>query len=181
VRTIGRMGKAAKAAVPDLAAALKDEDPMFRREALFALARIGQDAASAVPQIEVELADKTPEDQYAAIYALGKIGPAAKGAAGDLRKNLNSEDEFLRIASMWALLQIQGTDEQLVKEAVPAFTKLLKDDREMRRLEAANALGEIGPAAAKALPTLKELAETDTPAVRQAAKDAIAKIGGGKS
>ncbi len=180
VRTIGRMGKAAKAAVPDLAAALKDEDPMFRREALFALARIGQDAASAVPQIEVELADKTPEDQYAAIYALGKIGPAAKGAAGDLRKNLNSEDEFLRIASMWALLQIQGKDEQLVKEAVPAFTKLLKDDREMRRLEAAHALGEIGPAAAKALPTLKELVETDTPAVRQAAKDAITKIGGGK-
>ena len=126
------------------------------------------------------MADPTPEVQYAAIYALGKIGPGSKAAAADLRKNLTSDDEFLRIASMWALLQIHGNDEQLVKEAVPAFTKLLKDDQEMHRIEAATALGELGPAAAKALPTLKELAESDTTAVRKAARDAIAKIGGEK-
>jgi HEAT repeat protein len=178
VRTLGHMGKDAKAAVPELAAALKDSDPMFRREALFALARIGPDSAIVLPQIEAEVADPTPEVQYAAIYALGKIGPASKAAAADLRKNLTSDDEFLKIASMWALLQIHGNDEQLVKEAVPAFTKLLKDDQEMHRIEAATALGELGPAAAKALPTLKELAESDTTAVRKAAKDAIAKIGG---
>jgi len=180
VRTLGRMGKDAKAAVPELAAALKDSEPMFRREALFALARIGPQSAIILPQIEAELSDPTPEVEYAAIYALGKIGPASKIAAADLRKNLTSDDEFLKIASMWALLQIQGKDEQLVKEAVPAFTKLLKDDQEMRRIEAATALGELGPSAAKALPTLKELAESDTPAVRKSAKDAIAKIGGGK-
>ena len=81
---------------------------------------------------------------------------------------------------MWALLQIQGKDEQLVRDAVPAFTKLLKDKQELRRLEAANALGELGPAAAKALPTLKALSETDTPAVRDAAKTAMAKIGAGR-
>ena len=133
-----------------------------------------------MPQIEAELAEPTPEVQYAAIYALGKIGSAAKAATADLRKNLTSDDEFLRIASIWALLQIHGKDDQLVKEAVPAFTKLLKDDREMRRLEAATALGELGPAAAKAVPILHELAESDTPAVRKAAKEAIAKIGGGK-
>jgi HEAT repeat protein len=179
VRTLAKIGKDAKAAVPQLAAALKDADPMFRREALFALAHIGSDAASAVPQIQPELADQTPEVRYAAIYALGKIGPAAKGAAADLRKNLNNEDEFLKIASMWALLQIQGKDEQLVREAVPAFTKILKDDQELRRLEAVNALGELGPAAAIALPTLKQLAQSDTPAVRKAATDAIVKIGGG--
>jgi HEAT repeat protein len=181
VRTLARMGKDAKAAVPQLAAALRDANPMFRREALFALAHMGSDAASAVPQIEAELADQTPEVRYAAIYALGKVGPAAKAAAADLRRNLNSEDEFLKIASMWALLQIQGKDEQLINVAVPAFTKMLKDDQELRRLEATNALGELGPAAAKALPTLKELAESDTPAVRKAAKDAIAKIGGGSN
>lgn len=178
VQTLARMGNQAKGAVAALAAALRDPSPEFRREALFALGKIGPDSAKALPQIQAELADVTPEVEYAAVFALGKIGPAAKSAAAALRKNLSSDDEFLKMASIWALLQVEGKDPQLVKMAVPVFIKLLNDDREVRRMEAARSLGEIGPAAAAALPKLKELAESDNPAVRVVAKSAIAKIEG---
>ena len=174
------MGLGAKAAVPQLAAALTDTAPMFRREVLFVLAKIGPDAVKALPQVQAELADETPEVQYAAIYVLGKIGPPAKGAAATLRKNLSSDDAFLKMASVWALLQIEGKDQQLVRIALPIFTNLLQDERELRRIEAARSLGEIGSAANSALPRLRELAESDTPAVRAAATAAIARITSGQ-
>jgi HEAT repeat protein len=180
VRTLVGLGPQCASAVPQLGTALSDLRPMFRREALFALAKIGPEAAKAVPQIQAALEDETPEVQYAAVYALGKIGPAAKIAAPTLRKNLSSDDAFLKMASVWALLQIEGKSDRLVSMAVPLFSELLKDDREMRRLEAARSLGEIGPAAAPALPRLKELAESDTPAIRAVAREAIAKINVGK-
>lgn len=180
VRTLARMGVDAKAAAPALAGLLRDPSPEFRREALFALASIGPPSASSLPQIMAELNDMTPEVQYAAVYAVGKIGPGAKAAAATLRKNLASQDEFLRMASVWALLQIEGKDPQLVKTAIPIFMGLLKDERELRRIEAARSLGEIGPAAAAALPQLKELSESDNPAVRSAATAAIARINAGQ-
>ena len=42
MRTLARMGKDAKAAAPELAAALKDSDPMFRREAALVLAHVAR-------------------------------------------------------------------------------------------------------------------------------------------
>jgi HEAT repeat protein len=178
VRTLGRIGPEAKAAVPQLTAAANDSVAGFRREALFALAGIGPAAAASLPTIESRLNDETPEVQYAAIYALGKIGPADKSAVPMLRKNLAGDDPFLKMASVWALLKIEGNDATLVKTALPILTGLLKDEHELRRIEAAHSLGEIGPAAAAALPLLKELAESDTAAVRKAAAEAIQKIGG---
>jgi HEAT repeat protein len=180
LRTLANLGPQCESAVPQLAKALSDAGPMFRREALFALAKIGPPAAAALPQIQAELNDETPEVQYAAVYALGKIGPAAKSAAPALRKKLSSDDAFLKMATVWALLQIEGKSDRLVKMAVPMFSDLLNDEREMRRVEAARSLGEIGPAASSALPRLKELAESDTPAVRGVAREAITKISGGK-
>jgi HEAT repeat protein len=180
VRTLVGLGPQCESAVPQLSKALSDSGPMFRREALFALAKIGPAAAAALPQIQAELSDDTPEVQYAAVYALGKIGPAAKSAAPALRKNLSSDDTFLRIATVWALLQIEGKSDRLVKMAVPMFSGMLNDEQEMRRVEAARSLGEIGPAAAPALSRLKELSESDTPAVRGVAREAIGKISGGK-
>jgi HEAT repeat protein len=180
VRTLVNLGPQCESAVPQLASALGDSGPMFRREALFALAKIGPPAATVLPKIQAELNDETPEVQYAAIYALGKIGPAAKSAAPALRKNLSSDDSFLKMATVWALLHIEGKSDRLVKMAVPMATEALNDEHEMRRVEAARALGEIGPAAASALPQLKELSESDTPSVRGVAREAIAKISGGK-
>ncbi|HKD35573.1 MAG TPA: HEAT repeat domain-containing protein [Pirellulales bacterium] len=180
VRALVDLGPQCESAVPQLAAALGDSRPMFRREALFALAKIGPPAATALPQIQAELNDETPEVQYAAVYALGKIGPAAKSASPTLRKNLSSDDSFLKMATVWALLKIEGRSDRLVEMAVPMATEALNDEHEMRRVEAARSLGEIGPAAASALPRLKELAESDTPAVRGVAREAIAKINGGK-
>jgi HEAT repeat protein len=53
----------------------------------------------------------------------------------------------------------------------------VRADREIVRLEAAVALGDIGPAAASAIPILELVSEEDsTKAVRAAAAAALAKI-----
>jgi HEAT repeat protein len=179
VRTLGRLGAGAKDAAPAIAAALKDAPPAFKRELLFALAMIGPDSATTVAQATAAMKDASPDVQRAAIYALGKMGPAAKDAIPALRENLKSDDHFLRMVSIWALLQIEGKNPGLVALAVPVLIDALKSDHELRRLEAARALGGLGPAAIPALPLLKELSESDSPEVRKAAADAVAQITGG--
>ncbi len=178
VRTLARMGAGAKDTAPAIAAALKDAPPAFKRELLFALAMIGPDSATAAAQATAAMKDASPEVQRAAIYALGKMGPAAKDAIPALQENLKSDNRFLRMVSVWALLHIQGKDPALVALAVPVLIDALKDDYELRRLEAARALGGLGPAAIPALPLLKELSESDNPEVRKAAAEAVAKITG---
>jgi HEAT repeat protein len=64
-----------------------------------------------------------------------------------------------------------------VAAAVPVLRKALRGERDLARLEAATALGELGGAAASAIPIL-ELVSEDDPlvAVRRAAAAALGKI-----
>lgn len=78
-----------------------------------------------------------------------------------VKKNLASDDERLRMISLWAVLQITPDDEQVVKAAIPALTKALVAERPLVRLEAALALGKIGPRAAAAKGALESMAKTD--------------------
>jgi HEAT repeat protein len=64
-----------------------------------------------------------------------------------------------------------------VAAAVPVLRKALRGERDLARLEAAEALGELGQAAASAVPILELVSEDDPlPAVRAAAAAALAKI-----
>jgi HEAT repeat protein len=177
------MGPTAKPIVPALALELKDDDSQHRREAAFALAALGPDAKDATPVlIEVMTSDEEPSVRHAAIYALGKIGPAAAAAKEALNKNMESDDKFTKVASVWALLQIQPTDKALHVVAVPLFMGAVENAEIDRvRFEAATALGNIGPAAKPAVDVLKKAAESDdSPMVREAAAEALKKIENGK-
>jgi len=60
--------------------------------------------------------------------------------------------------------------------AVPALIELLKHAREVVRMLAAGALGDMGPEARAALPALRKAGEDSSPDVREAAKEAIRNI-----
>lgn len=180
---LGRIGPDAKEALPALVAALKDEttaeqegEETFRAVALVAIASIGPGKELVETCVPFLSADNEME-RRTATYVLGKIGPDAKAALPAVKKNLTADDERLRMISLWAVLQITPDDAQVVKAAIPALTKALVDERPLVRVEAALALGKIGPQAAAVKGALELLAKTDEDeAVRRAATEALKQI-----
>jgi HEAT repeat protein len=160
-RALADLGPAAAAAVPPLAAALKDPVGGSRDEIIDALGTLGPKSAPAVPLLIAELDRGSGwvlewlagggEDCYIGAYfkvngalqALGRIGPGAK-------------------------------------EAVPALTLHLRDAEPDVRLEVARALGGIGPSAAKSVRVLKGVLRDDDERVRVWAEYALFRITGDK-
>lgn len=176
---LSAIGPAAKPAIGEFITALGDADPHCRGDAAVAIAAIGADAADAVPHLQKMVTDPSAVDglRYAAAYALGKIGPAAAAAAPVLRELASSDDELLATVATWAGLKIKPDDGSQFEAAIPMLRRALRGDREMVRLEAAVALGDIGPSAASAIPILELVSEEDSvKQVREAAAAALAKI-----
>lgn len=176
---LGAIGPAARPALDDMIRALADPDPMIRGDAAVAVAALGSDAAAAVPALENILTGDgaTPATKYPAAYALGRIGPAAKPALDALRALTTSSDEVLATVAVWAAIKIDPQDAALLEKAIPALRKAARAEQEIVRLEAVVALGDIGPAAASAIPILELVSEEDAArTVRAAAAEALAKI-----
>ena len=76
-----------------------------------------------------------------------------------------------------ALVKIDPRRDGVAAQCVEPLTRALKLPDPQARAEGAAALGEIGPAAAAALPALKDLAQDPDEAVQKAAADALTKIG----
>lgn len=172
-------GSKAKPAVDNLVAALGDADPATRGDAAVALAAIGAEAADAVPALGKLLDGDAgePAVRYAAAYALGRIGPAAAAVADSMRGLAKSDDELMATVAVWALLKIEPGNTAQVASAVPVLRKALRSERDLARLEAAAALGDLGGAAASAVPILELVSEDDPlPTVRNAAAGALVKI-----
>lgn len=176
---LAEIGPAAAPALDDMIEYLEDADPVSRSDAAFAIAAIGPDAKTAVPALEKLLGDESADAsvRYTVAYALGKIGPAAAAAEPLLRSLVESDDDLMATVCAWAALQIKPGDKDLFAAAVPKLRRALQQERELVRLEAAIALGEIGPPAASALPMLELLAEDDPSGqVRAAAEAAVGLI-----
>lgn len=178
---LAELGPAAKPALAEMVAGLGDADPVYRSDSAMAIAAVGREAASAAPALEKLLADESAPApvRYTAAYGLGRIGPEAAAAAPLLRKLAESEDDLMATVAVWAALKIKPEDATLFEVAVPKLRQALQDEQQLVRLEAAVALGEIGPRAGSALPMLELLAEED-PAreVRGAAAEAVQRIRG---
>lgn len=168
-------------ALDQITAALTDDDTFVRGEAAIALAAIGPPAAPAVTPLQKIVADENeePGTRYSAAYALGRIGSAAVPAMELLRGLSESDDELMATVAVWAALKIEPGNTEFFETAMPRLRKALKAESDLARLEAAVALGEIGPHAKTAIPIL-EVVEEDDPvrAVRAAAAEALRKIGG---
>ncbi len=173
---LGTQGPAAKAAISDLEKASTDSNLPNRVTARVALIHIAGPSKERVRALADLLRLKEPCDGAAGYAAaeLGKLGRQAKSAAPQLLDAVKHTDAHVRVEAAGALGRV-GADREKV---VAALIALLKDDpeREVRR-SVAGALGEIGPAAAPAVPTLREALRGEGGGWWVAA-DAIGKIGG---
>ena len=112
--------------------------------------------------------------RYCAAEALGEIGSEAKESVPILIDMLGDEEWRLHSAAAEALGKI-GYDEA----AVPAFIKLLKDERDEdgeARCNAADYLGMLGPKANAAIPALTELLTNENREIRVVGALALWKI-----
>lgn len=179
LEVLAGIGPAAKPALDDLVKELGDADAEHASEAAVAIAAIGPEAVAAVPALQRLVADAkaTPGLRYSAAYALGRIGPAAKESAASLRSLTESDDDLMATVAVWAALKVAPDDKTLFERAIPLLRRALRAERDMVRLEAAVALGDIGPAAGSAIPILELVAEDDpVKDVRRAAAEAAKKI-----
>jgi HEAT repeat protein len=169
---------------------VRDGDPVVSGDAAITIAAIGPAAAAAVPELMKMLADPPASSaaeeaaalvrrRFAACYALGRIGEAADVASDRLQELSRSEEDLLATVATWAALKIRPQDASLFESAVPILRRALRGEREIARLEAAIALGDIGAAADSAIPILELVSEDDgSTRVRAAAAAALKKIRG---
>jgi HEAT repeat protein len=171
------IGPKAAAAVPKLVAGLQEKDPALRNEFLSALGAIGPASAQALPVLLATLADPDLQVRCSCTFVIGRIGPDAKAAIALLEKNLQERDEFLQMASAWALVHVDAKREGLADECLGPLTRALKVANPKVRNEAVLALGLMGQAARPALPAIQELGHDPDETVRKSVADTVARIG----
>jgi HEAT repeat protein len=101
---------------------------------------------------------KDAKAKVTALQELGKLGQIMKSlvepAIPDVYKALEDKDASVRAAAAYCL----GLCDQPPDKAVPALTKLLKEDKEDSvKIGAAKGLAAMGPSAKDALPDLRSV------------------------
>lgn len=144
-----------------LVAALRDPDPLVRRNAAQSLDEMGSDAAPALPALILALDDRDPGVVYYASWALANFGSASAPAVPRLTRLLAHPEELTQQGAAAAL----GGIGPKAAAAVDALMGVGARPGEGQIL-ALWALGEIGPAAAGVVPDLIELLGDPDPEVR---------------
>lgn len=178
---LGQIGPPAKSAIPDLIILLRD--PLnweLRQEAAFALGRVAQDKVGGPPLAVLQALHNTlrgdesatvhrPPDSSAqvrvtAVKALMRLGPPSAAANQQaLEKDLDhvathDPDETVQIWAHMAFKNITGKIEQ---PRLARIGKLLASPELAVRIQAAQALGAVGPDAKSQAPAL--IAALDDP------------------
>jgi HEAT repeat protein len=197
VEALGKMGKDATPAGPDLVVAFTDSDPFVRSVAI----RMVGDLAPDVPGAVVGLIQLFPDVE--AIKALANFKQAGAEAVPKLIELTKHEDAAVRrqsvrtlgkigvpaMASLPALITLTGTDpvsgvrEQSAEaigdigptaaEGIPILVKALKDSDTMVRRDAVRSLGQMGPTAKSVLTEVRALIKDPEEKVRDAATKAV--------
>jgi HEAT repeat protein len=147
-----KLGPDAKAAIPDLIAALKTEDVTVPPLVVRVLAGMG---SAAVGDLTEVLTDK--QTRLHALRALKRIGPDARPAVSALTDVVKNDlAPFSPVCT--EACEALGRIGPAAKEAVPVLIEAakLKAAGNSVRLQATIALGRIGPAARAAVPVLIE-------------------------
>jgi HEAT repeat protein len=173
---IAEIGTDAQEAVAPLAGLIRSKNMEIRYEAVLALAAMGSSAMSTVPELVKMLEDKQFPNRPAAAYALGRIG--AKDSVPALKSALSTtEDPVLRLATVWALVQIDPNNKEYETIALPLLTKALESDQAEIRREVAISLGLMGSRAKSAVPGLRLRLSDNDRSVRRESLVALAEIG----
>jgi len=165
---LGHMGKDASTAAPELVAALADDDPLVRGVAVRSIGELAPDVPGGVRALVAFFPD------IEAMRAVASFGPAGAEAVPALIATLKYEDPTVRWQSARALGKI-GVP------SVPAVTELarltISDPDSLVREHAAEALGDIGPAAADGIPALVKALHDPVARVRRDAVRALGQMG----
>jgi HEAT repeat protein len=141
---------------PALARMLTDPERMVQMQAAAALGKLGPGAEPAVPALAKAVRNKN----VGAAHALGKIGPAAKPAVPALRQALRDTT-----TSVWVNFHVESDVGKFERRQVALAER------------AAEALAQIGPDAAAAVPELTRALVRDVRLpVRAAAARALAAV-----
>lgn len=137
----------------------------------------GEPAFEGVPLSKwiAQLQSPQVEQRKEALRALSAIGPEAKSALAEVRKLLQDSDADVQ---EWACSTL-GRIGVAAQVAVPDLEKIILNPAaaDKVRWAAAIALGNIGPAAASATPTLLKALQDSDPWLRWAATEGLSGIG----
>jgi HEAT repeat protein len=187
-QALQNLGERARPAVPALVWALyprdtvKDFRPVRCGAAMVALSRIDPKAKELQGAYQLVIGKLLEDERQGSFGAratgarlLGDCGPAAISTVPALTKLLKDAEGDVRVAVAEALLKI--APEAQSDKALPVLIEALKHPDLLVRRRAAEALGGRGPQAKDALPALRAVAQDPEPEVRQAAADAVKRIG----
>src|SRR5262245_4441360 len=146
IEAVAQFGPAAKEAVPALLQMLKDRGvsgspntlSSLGESAVEALAQIG---TPAVPALLDGLQSDYPRIRGGAAQALGYVRPRALHAVGPLKKALENDDEFVRVAAATALWRLERKADTVVPTLATSLRAMTAELRQRAVLE----LGELGP------------------------------------
>ncbi len=158
---LGRIGPSAKAAIPDLIAAVSGPDSRVRSEAARALGGIGPDAAAAIPEL-LRILTRGPVARSTTASR-----PFAKAM---LVRHRNRG--HVALSAQWS----QDALVQIGAAAVPPLLEVLRDDDPEARIVAIETLGKFGTKATAAIPQLITGLNDPEPRIRTAAAQALSEI-----
>jgi HEAT repeat protein len=185
-RALGGIGPKAKAAVPILEKLVKEDKKLVRIWAAFGLARIaGESKPMVTTLIEMWKAESDdsvflPESvRFEIAEALELLGADAQPARDLLLETLLNEQEppGMRSLAARAVGNLRNDADVIVPKLIEMLDR--KADgyaRVLNCVDAAQALGMLGPAANAAVPRLRQLAEDDDNEIARAAAWALGKI-----
>ncbi len=172
-QTLGKIKAVPDEAVTALAAALPSElDEETRRSIVYALGDIGSPLA--LDALALAVNDQQRHVAALAAEAIGKIGVANDAAVSSLIVALEEFDYWLLQSNATRTLAILKSSRP---DVITALRRLASNVHHSASFLAAWALGEIGPAAAEAIPELRKLAnESPEPTIRATATAALERI-----
>jgi HEAT repeat protein len=159
------LGKLASPAIPDLESKL-GSDPI--PEAALALGAVG---SNALPALLRALRNKDPMVRACAAAGLRYLGSSARASSSLLVDLTDDRDSRVRTSAIMALSECA---EQEV--AIPIFVKHLKDQDDVARKTAVEALGKLGAGGAFAIPALEKLTHDRSDYVAVNARRALENI-----
>jgi HEAT repeat protein len=169
---LGSLGPKAAGAAGDLAKLLDDAAPAARMAAAAALMRIDPKQARAPEVLAKGLDDQDGAVRRHAARVAGLAGPTAAPLAAKLGALLSDSDVRLRRTALQAIATLGSA----AAAALDPVVKLL--DSADTAVDAADALGRMGPAARPALKRLAQMLTAEQAGTRWAAVRAMSQIGG---
>jgi HEAT repeat protein len=181
---LGKLGPAAREAIPCLINLLKDGDPWVRSASASALGHLGPVAKSAIPSLYSLLEGKAGRRDPHLVVAIVRLDPDGRDQADRLLRS--SDDLFFRAVVLSALGRASVEGEAFVREYLGSADAASVQEQYggslAKRLEAANRFFDdlecLAPSAGAAEPLLRKLLNHRDLYVRQRAERSLRLIEG---